>query len=191
MLVLLALSRIGAYKGDIWFMETLPVVIGAVILLKTWRRFRLTPLLGWLIAVHAIILIVGGHYTYARVPFGDWLQDLFNLERNPYDRIGHFAQGFVPAILTREILLRTSPLHRGKWLFFLIICVCLAFSAFYEIVEWQTAIWGGDSSLEFLGVQGDIWDAQWDMLTALLGAVLAQVLLGRTHDGQLAGLEAE
>jgi len=190
-LVFLALSRLGAYDGEIWFMETLPVMIGAVILLKTWRRFRLTSLLCWLIAAHAIILIVGGHYTYSRVPIGNWFSEVFDLTRNNYDRFAHFVQGFVPAILTREILLRTSPLHRGKWLFFLVTCVCLAFSAFYEIAEWQTAVWRGDSSLEFLGTQGDVWDAQWDMSLALAGAMLAQILLAPLHDRQLAALEAE
>ena len=163
----------------------MPVLIGAVLLLATWRRFRLTSVLCWLIAIHSIILIVGGHYTYARVPFGDWIREVFELQRNPYDRIGHFMQGFMPAILTREILIRRSPLHAGKWLFFLVTCVCLAFSAFYELVEWQYAVWDGDGSLEFLGVQGDIWDAQWDMFMALFGAVLAQVTLDRVHSRQL------
>ena len=184
-LLCLVVSRIGAYDGTIWFAETVPVMIGAGLLLATWRRFRLTSLLCWLIAAHAILLIVGGHYTYARVPIGDWLQDLFGMARNPYDRIGHFAQGFVPAILTREILLRRSPLQPGKWLFFLVTCVCLAFSAFYELIEWQYAVQGGDGSLEFLGVQGDIWDAQWDMAMALIGALLAQVTLNPLHDRQL------
>ena len=187
-LVCLVVSRIGAYSGKIWFAETLPVMLGAVLLLATWRRFRLTSVLCWLIAIHSIILIVGGHYTYARVPIGNWLQDVLELSRNPYDRIGHFAQGFVPAILTREILLRRSPLHAGKWMFFLVTCVCLAFSAFYELVEWQYAVWDGDGSMEFLGVQGDVWDAQWDMFMALIGAVLALLLLDRVHDRQLRDL---
>jgi len=187
-LACLVVSWFGAHVARIWFAETVPVMIGALILVLTWHRFRLTSLLCWLIAIHSIILIVGAHYTYARVPIGDWLQDVLDLGRNPYDRIGHFAQGFVPAILTREILLRQSPLHRGKWLFFLVTCVCLAFSAFYEIVEWQYAAWDGGSSAEFLGSQGDVWDAQWDMFTALLGALLALFLLRGVHDRQLAAL---
>jgi putative membrane protein len=187
-LACLVVSRIGAHSGKIWFAETVPVMLGAILLLATWRRFRLTSVLCWLIAVHAIILIVGGHYTYARVPFGNWLKDLLDLQRNPYDRIGHFAQGVIPAILTREILLRRSPLHAGKWLFFLVTCVCLAFSAFYELVEWQYAVRGGDGSMDFLGVQGDVWDAQWDMFMALVGAVLAQLTLDGVHNRQLAAL---
>jgi len=141
--------------------------------------------------VHAIILIVGGHYTYARVPLGFWLQDLFDMARNPYDRIGHFAQGFVPAILTRELLLRTSPLRRGRWLFVLVTSVCLAFSACYELFEWWTAIFTEDGSPEFLGTQGDVWDTQWDMFLALVGAMSAQVLLARVHDRQLNNLVTE
>jgi len=184
-LACLVLSRIGAYDGTIWFAETVPVLIGAILLLATWRRFRLTSVLCWLIAIHSIILIVGGHYTYARVPIGNWIQDVLDLQRNPYDRIGHFAQGFMPAILTREILIRRSPLRAGKWMFFLVTCVCLAFSAFYELVEWQYAVQGGDGSMEFLGVQGDVWDAQWDMFMALIGAVLAQITLDRIHNRQL------
>jgi putative membrane protein len=164
-------------------------MVGALLLLSTWRRFPLTALLCWLLAIHSLILILGGHYTYADVPLGNWLEDLLDLDRNPYDRIGHFAQGFAPAILTREILLRTSPLRRGKWLFFLVTCACLAFSAFYELVEWWAAIGSGDGSPEFLGTQGDVWDAQWDMFTALVGAISAQVLLARVHDRQLEALQ--
>ncbi|MEM8884825.1 MAG: DUF2238 domain-containing protein [Planctomycetota bacterium] len=174
---------------DIWLLETGPVLIGAVLLLATWRRFRLTTLLCVLLALHALLLIGGGHYTYAEVPFGFWMQEVGGFERNPYDRLGHFAQGFVPAILTCEILLRTSPLQRGKWLFFLVTCVCLAFSAFYELIEWQVAVHTGDGSPEFLGTQGDPWDAQWDMTFALVGAILAQLTLAPLHDRQLAALE--
>ena len=184
-LVALVVSAIGAYDLETWFLETAPVMIGSVLLLATWRRFPLTPLLCWLLAIHALVLIVGGHYTYARVPLGDMLQDLLHLDRNPYDRIGHFAQGFAPAVLAREILLRTSPLRPGKWLFFLVTCVCLAFSAFYELIEWWSVVFIPGGSPEFLGSQGDIWDAQWDMFTALIGAITAQVLLSGVHDRQL------
>lgn len=184
-LAALAISAIGPRSYKVWFMETVPVMIGAVLLLATWRRFPLTPLLCWLIALHSIILIVGGHYTYSAVPLGNWLRDLLDLDRNPYDRIGHFAQGFVPAILAREILIRTSPLRPGKWLFFLVVCVCLAFAAFYELAEWWAAVGSGDGSPEFLAPQGDVWDAQWDMFAALIGAITAQLLLARVHDRQL------
>ena len=148
----------------------------------TRRRFPWTGLLYGLLAVHAVILCVGGHYTYARVPFGDWMQDVLGTERNPYDRLGHLAQGFIPAIAFREMLLRATPLRKGKTVFFLVVACCLAVSALYELVEWLTSLTAGDASLEFLGVQGDIWDAQADMLFALVGAILAQLLLGRLHD---------
>ena len=169
-----------------WWLEIFPVLIGAPILLATARRFPLTPLVYGLLAVHAMILMVGGHYTYANVPLGFWVQDLFGLARNHYDRVGHFAQGFVPAILVREILLRTSPLRQGRWLFVLVTAVCLAFSACYEFVEWWAAVLGGDSADAFLGTQGDVWDTQWDMFLAVIGALVAQLTLSRRHDRVLA-----
>jgi putative membrane protein len=132
--------------------------------------------------------MIGGHYTYARVPLGDWAQQAFGLARNHYDRLGHLAQGFVPAILAREILLRTSPLVRGRWLFVLVTALCLAFSACYELIEWWTALAGGESAEAFLGTQGDVWDTQSDMFMALIGAIVAQLLLGRFHDRALAAL---
>ena len=141
-----------------------------------------------LLAVHALILMVGGHYTYARVPLGFWVQDLFGLARNDYDRLGHFVQGFVPAILIREILLRTSPLRPGRWLFVIVTAMCLAFSACYEFFEWWSALAGGHAADAFLGTQGDVWDTQWDMFSALLGAISAQLLLARLHDRSLTGL---
>jgi putative membrane protein len=134
--------------------------------------------------------MVGGHYTYANVPIGFWAQDLLDLSRNHYDRLGHFAQGFVPAILAREILLRLSPLRRGRWLFFLVTCVCLAFSALYELIEWWAALIGGESAESFLGTQGDVWDTQWDMFLALLGSISAQALLGKMHDRSLAAVRS-
>jgi putative membrane protein len=158
------------------------VLIGAPVLVATFSAFRLSPLLYRLLFLHAVILAVGGHYTYARVPMGFWAADLLDLSRNHYDRIGHFAQGFIPAILAREILLRRSPLRRGKWLFFLVVCVCLAFSAFYELIEWWAALIGGEAAESFLGTQGDVWDTQWDMFLALVGSITAQCLLGRVHD---------
>jgi putative membrane protein len=165
-----------------WWLEVAPVLIGAPILVFTFSKFRLSPLLYRLLFLHAVILLVGGHYTYARVPIGFWAQDLLDLSRNHYDRIGHIAQGFIPAILAREILIRLSPVRQGRWLFFLVTCICLSFSAFYELIEWWAALVGGDSAESFLGTQGDVWDTQWDMFLALLGVISAQCILGRTHD---------
>jgi putative membrane protein len=169
-----------------WWLEVGPVIIGVPILIATSRRFPLTPLAYVLIWIHAIILMVGGHYTYAEMPLFNWMRDAFNLSRNHYDRVGHFAQGFVPAILAREILRRTSPLRPGKWLFFLVCCVALAISAFYELIEWWAALLTSpDTGTAFLGTQGDIWDTQWDMTLALVGAIISQLFLGRLHDTQL------
>jgi putative membrane protein len=186
--IALVVSGIGPVDRGTWVLEVAPVVIAAPLLYFTWRPFRLTPLTYRLIFLHALILILGGHYTYAHVPLGFWLQDLFDFARNPYDRIGHFAQGFVPAIIAREILLRRSPLRPGKWTFFIVCCICLAISAVYEFVEWWAALILGQGAQEFLGTQGDPWDTQWDMFMALVGAVTAQLLLSRIHDRQLARL---
>lgn len=175
-------SGVEPLERGTWWLEVAPVLIGAPALVLTYPSFRLSPLLYRLLLLHAVILMVGGHYTYAKVPVGFWMQELLDLSRNHYDRLGHLAQGFVPAILAREILVRLSPLRRGGWLFFLVVCVCLAFSAFYELIEWWAAVIGGDSAESFLGTQGDVWDTQWDMFLALLGAISAQILLGRTHD---------
>jgi putative membrane protein len=180
--ILLALSAWHPYDLGTWAMEVFPIFIAAPILAATWRRFPLTGLAYTLIFVHACILMLGGHYTYARVPLGFWLQDLFHFSRNHYDRIGHFAQGFVPAIVGREILLRRTPLRPGAWLFFLVTCVCLAISACYEFIEWWSALVGGTAATDFLGTQGDVWDTQWDMLMALIGAMVAQAVLARVHD---------
>jgi len=180
-----AVSRIGAYEPGTWLLEVAPALIVAPILIATYRRFPLTPLAYRLLCLHTLILCLGGHYTYARVPLGFWMQEAFDLSRNHYDRIGHFAQGFVPAIVAREVLLRTSPLRRGKWLFFLVCCVCLAGSAVYEFIEWWAALIGGDSAADFLGTQGDPWDTQADMLMALIGAILAQLTLAAVQDRQL------
>ena len=184
----LVVSAIGPTDRLTWWLEVAPVLIAAPVLMLTARRFPLTKLLYVLIAVHALILILGGHYTYAQVPLGYWAQDLFDLARNPYDRLGHFAQGFVPAMIAREILLRSSPLNRGGWLFFIVCCICLAVSACYEFIEWWTAIIGGGAAEAFLGMQGDVWDTQWDMFLALCGAITAQLTLARVHDRTLARL---
>ena len=183
--VALIASRIRPYDPLTWFLEIVPILIIAPILILTYRKFPLTPLLYKLLFVHALILIIGGHYTYARVPVGNWVQDLFDLSRNHYDRLGHFAQGFIPAILVREVLLRRSPLVPGKWLFFLTVSVCLAFSAFYELIEWWAAVAGGETADNFLGSQGDIWDTQWDMFLAFVGAITSQLVLSTVHDRQL------
>jgi putative membrane protein len=170
-------------------METLPVIIALPLLALTYDRFRLTPLAYRLIFLHALILILGGHYTYARVPLGFWMQDWFDFARNHYDRIGHIAQGFVPAIVAREILLRLSPLGRGGWLFFLVVCVCFAISALYELIEWWAALVNEQAAAAFLGTQGDPWDTQWDMFLALCGAIVSLLLLSKRHDRELAGLK--
>jgi putative membrane protein len=186
--IALAISAIGPTDRLTWWLEVAPVLIAAPLLFATARRFPLTHLVYILIAVHALILILGGHYTYAKVPLGYWLQDLLDFSRNPYDRIGHLAQGFVPAMIAREILLRMTPLRRGGWLFFIVCAICLGVSACYEFIEWWAAILGGGSAEAFLGMQGDVWDTQWDMFLALCGAITAQLLLARAHDRALARL---
>jgi putative membrane protein len=181
-------SAIKPFSFQVWFLEVAPVLLGAVLLLTTRLSFPLTMLLYRLLALHALILIIGGHYAYARVPIGFWVQDLFDFSRNHYDRLGHLAQGFIPAILSREILLRRSPLVPGKWLFFVVLCVCLAFSAFYELIEWWVALLDDGVAQDFLGSQGDVWDTQWDMFLALIGALSSQIFLTKAHDRALAGL---
>lgn len=190
-LALLGLVAIGLvvtyqqpYSYSTWWMETSFIFIGLPFAIFTVKRFPLSPLLYRLIALHCLILMVGGHYTYARVPLGEWMKDWFHFTRNNYDRIGHLAQGFIPAILAREVLLRTSPFGqiKSKWLPVCVTAVCLAFSALFEMIEWWSAVAGGDSTVDFLGTQGDIWDAQWDMFCALVGAIAAQALLWRAHD---------
>jgi putative membrane protein len=188
--VALAVSAVHPYDWLTWLLEVLPVLIAVPLLIATHRRFPLTPLVYVLVTLHAIVLIVGGHYTYARVPLGFWIQDWFDLSRNHYDRIGHFMQGFVPAIVARELLLRTSPLRPGKWLFSLVTLSVLGISAFYEFTEWWTALAGGDAAQAFLGTQGDVWDTQWDMFVAFCAAIIAQLTLSGVHDRQLARLAA-
>jgi putative membrane protein len=168
-----------------WVLEAFPVLLAAPLLLATRWRFPLTPLVQRLLLLHACILLLGAHYTYARVPLGFWAQDAFGFTRNHYDRVGHLAQGFIPALVAREVLVRASPVRGGRWLFFLVCCICLAASAFYEFIEWWAALVGGESAEAFLGTQGDPWDTQADMGLALVGAASAQILLGRAHDRQL------
>ena len=168
-----------------WFLEAAPVMIAIVAIGALHRRWRLTPLVLVLVFLHGVVLMVGAQYTYAEVPWGNWLRDEFGLARNYYDRLGHFVQGFVPAMVAREVLLRNAVLARGAWLFFLVTCVCLAISATYEFIEWWVALASGEAADAFLGTQGDVWDTQWDMFLALVGAILAQALLARAHDRQL------
>src|SRR6266545_3810648 len=188
-LALLAWSGLRPHDRFTWLLEVAPILIGVPVLIATRRRYPLAPLAYRLIFVHALILMVGGHYTYAEVPLGYWMKDVFGFARNHYDRIGHFAQGFVPAILVREVLLRKTPLRSSGWLFFLTTCVCLSISACYEFVEWGTAIATGSKADAFLGTQGDPWDTQWDMLWALIGAIFSQLLLSGPHDRQLRAAE--
>ena len=171
-----------------WFMENAPVILGVPVLILTYRRFPLTNLLYALIALHGLVLMVGGHWTYAEVPAGHWVKDWLHLARNPYDRLGHFFQGFVPVLLFREVLFRKGVLKPGVWSAFVLILMVLGLSAAYELLEWQTAVWTGSSADAFLGTQGDPWDTQWDMACALIGASTALATLARLQDRQIAAL---
>jgi len=184
-LVALLWSGVAPYDRVTWLLEVAPIMIAAPVLIATRRRFPLTGLLYGLIAAHALVLVLGGAYTYARVPLGFWVRDLFGLHRNPYDRIGHFMQGFVPALAAREILLRRRFLTSARMTGFLSVCVVMAISAFYELVEWWSALALGQGADEFLGTQGDPWDTQSDMFFALIGATAALLLLSRLHDRQM------
>src|SRR3954464_2537238 len=181
-LVALAWSAVHPWRYEIWGLEVFPAVIALFLLLATWRRFPLTDLLCTLIFLHALILVVGGHYSYARVPLGDWFRDALHLARNHFDRLGHFAQGFVPAMVAREILLRRLVVRGRGWLFFLVLCIALAISASYELLEWGVAVLSKSSAEDFLAMQGDPWDTQEDMATAVVGAIVAQLALARWHD---------
>jgi len=191
MLAFVVLASFGPADRFTWFLETVPILIGVPLMALTARRFPLTPLVRRLLVAHAAVLALGGAYTYAEVPLGNWLEASLGLGRNPYDRFGHLLQGFVPVLLTREILLRRTPLVAGAWLSFLSVSVCLAFSASYELLEWCAAVGTGQAAEAFLGTQGDVWDSQWDMFMALIGALLSLALLSRFHGRQLAGLSGE
>ena len=168
-----------------WFLEVIWAMVGLALIAWRWSRFPLTRLLCWLLLLHALVLIHGGAHTYALTPGGFWLQDLLGTERNPWDRLGHWMQGFVPAILARELLLRLTPLRRGGWLVYLVLAACLSFSAFFELIEWWAALAFGADADAFLATQGDVWDTQWDMFLCLLGAMASLLLLSRLHDRQL------
>src|SRR6185436_8460058 len=181
-------SLVNPHDYFTWLLEVFPAIIGIVLIIALRNRFPLTPLLLTLLTIHAIILMVGGHYTYAEVPFGFWMRDVFHLGRNDYDRIGHFAQGFVPAMVAREILIRRNVVRGRGWLYFIIVAICLAISAAYELLEWSVSAATGSQGDAFLGTQGDVWDTQKDMALALIGAITAPLLLGRLHDRELARL---
>jgi len=165
-----------------WFLEVMPALLGLAIVAGLWNRFRFTDFIYWWITIHCIVLMVGGKYTYAEMPLFNWLRDEFGLARNYYDRLGHFMQGFVPALISREVLLRLGVIARPRWLNPIIVAIVLAFSAFYEFVEWWVALATGESATAFLGTQGDPWDTQWDMFMCTTGACLALLLLSRLHD---------
>lgn len=190
-LAVLVWSGIGPADRFTWFLEVLPALIAWPLLAFAYRKLRFTTLTYCFIALHMAVLMVGGHYTYAEVPLGDWVRDLLHTARNDYDRVGHFMQGLVPALVAREVLLRKSPLKRGRWLFALVACVCLAISAAYELFEWATAEATGSAADAFLGTQGDPWDTQWDMATALFGALSALVFLAPWQDRQMRKMDAD
>ena len=188
-IAVLAWSLVRPHDYFTWFLESFPALIGIIIVIALRRRFPLTPLLLVLLTIHACILMVGGHYTYAEVPLGFWMRDLIHTARNDYDRIGHFAQGFVPALVAREVLIRRRVVRGRGWLYFIIVSICLAISAAYELLEWRVSIATGSKGDAFLGTQGDVWDTQEDMATALVAALIAPLLLGRLHDRQVAVIE--
>ena len=188
-LLILVWSGIKPKDHFIWFLEVFPAIVGAVVLVAIYPKLKLTMLVYCLIWLHALVLMLGGHWTYAEMPLFSWLRDEYGLARNYYDRVGHIMQGFVPAIIAREILLRNGVVKGRGWLFFVVTCICLAVSAFYEFIEWWVALLSGSSADAFLATQGDIWDTQWDMFLALCGAIVSQLILTRWHDRQLASMK--
>lgn len=189
--IVLAWSAWNPHDYPTWWLEVLPALVALLVLALTRRRFPLTELAYWLILLHAIILMVGGHYTYAEVPLGDWFRDLNGGSRNNYDKLGHLAQGLIPAIVAREVLIRNSVVSRRGWLSPIVVCICLAISAFYELIEWWVALLSEEAADSFLGTQGYVWDTQSDMFLALLGAILGLVVFSKLHDRQLKGLRQQ
>lgn len=181
----MAWSAIRPHDYFTWFLEVVPALLGLAILTAVYPWMRFTKLVYTLVLVHCLILMVGGHYTYAEVPLFNWIRDTFHQARNNYDRVGHFAQGFIPAIIAREVLLRKTPLKRGGWLYLIVVGLCLGISALYELFEWSVAAATGTAADAFLGSQGDPWDTQKDMATCMIGAIIAPLLLGKFHDNQL------
>ena len=184
-IIALIVSGIAPKDRLTWLLEVIWVIVAIPIIALNWRQFPLTRLLCWLMVAHALVLIYGGTYTYAETPLGFWLRDVFDFQRNPWDRVGHLMQGFVPAILARELLLRCTPLRRGGWLVYLVLAACLSFSALFELIEWWAALIYGADADAFLATQGDVWDTQWDMFLCLVGAALSLLLWSRRHDRQL------
>lgn len=189
LIALLIWSGINPKEYFTWFLEVLPALLGILVLAITFKNFRFTNLVYLLIFFHCAILIVGGHYTYAEVPFFDWIRDVFNQSRNNYDKLGHFVQGFVPAMIARELLIRKKVILKKNWLPFIVICIALAISAAYELIEWAVSVLSGEGGDSFLGTQGYIWDTQSDMLFALIGAILALLTLSKIHNTQLFKLQ--
>ena len=178
-------SAIRPHDYFTWILEVSPAIFGLGILMVTFKNFHFTRLAYWFMLIHSIILMIGGHYTYAEVPLFNWIRDAFGMIRNNYDKVGHFAQGFVPAIIAREILIRRSPLKQGKLLSFIVVCICLAISAFHELFEWWVAIVTGSAADAFLGTQGDIWDTPSDMFFAFIGAITSLIFLSKAHDNAI------
>lgn len=183
--IVLIWSGINPKDQFTWFLEVIPAIIGLIVIAFTYNTFKLTPLVYTLILIHCIILMVGGHYTYAEVPLFDTIKEVLNQDRNNYDKLGHFAQGFIPAIIAREILIRKDIIPKANWRNFFIVCFCLAFSALYELIEWVVALFTGEDAQAFLGTQGYVWDTQSDMGTALIGSIVALIVLSSYHDKQL------
>jgi putative membrane protein len=190
-LLILLWSGIRPFDRFIWFLEVVPAMVGGIVLVAIYPKVRLTMLVYCLIWLHALVLILGGHWTYAEMPLFSWLRDEYGLARNYYDRLGHVMQGVVPAMIAREILLRNAVVRGRSWLFFVVACIALAISAFYEFIEWWVAVASGTAADAFLATQGDIWDTQWDMFLALIGATAAQLLLSGRHDRQLASMKLD
>lgn len=188
--VILVISAIGAKELGTWALEVFPVVLGSAVLFYTNSKFPLPRYVMIWIFIHGLVLMLGGHYTYAKVPVGFWLQDIFNFQRNPYDRIGHLFQGFVPALIAKEILFRQVKIQSKSWIFFLTVCICLTVSVSYEFIEWAAALISADGADSFLGAQGDIWDSHWDMLMAAVGGIIALALYRKKWDLDLVNLTA-
>lgn len=180
-----AWSMINPYNNTTWFLDALPAISGVIILASVYNKFRFTNFNYWMVIIHCIILLIGAHYTYAREPLFNYIKELLDLSRNNYDKIGHFAQGFFPALIVRELLIRTSPLRPGKWLFFVVVSVALAFSAFYEMFEWWTAVYLNDVADDFIGAQGYVWDTQSDMFFAMTGSILSQIIFKNYLDKKI------
>lgn len=182
-------SGIGAYEVGLWFLEAGMCIVGVAILIATFRRFKFTDMTYFFILIHIIILLIGAHYSYARVPLFDWIKEVFDQSRNNYDKVGHFAQGFIPAMIARELLIRLDVVRKKSWIPFLVVCICLAISAFYELIEWWVGALSDDGAEDFLGMQGYVWDTQSDMFCAMIGAICMLIFFSRLQDKQIRKLE--